>query len=871
MKPRVSIIIPLYNDADHVAAALESSLSQTIKNIEVIAVDDASTDDTASIVEAFAEHDGRLRLVRLEINRSAFVARRVGIETASADHVLFLDGDDELHPRAAEIALGLAGEESADVVGFGCTVIRADGRPGGRYEESMQPVHPNLRGGSILTHLFPQGARAQGQLWRYLFDRSLLLRAYESLSRDLRLARVNDLPLVFLALMHAKRYVSTTEKLYRYHFRRGASGHTISSREDFDFLSSAIGSIDAICDAVHDAAATVQDSQTVVATYESVRLSVIGLILDYIVDIRNIPLREWCLEALVGRVGAQTVILAAADHCRRALPVLTDRAGAAALGRRPPRHILIRASNLGTGGAQGVVVAQARHLARAGFRVTIAVESTPAAAFALPDGVDVFQITGQIRSQRLQAFAKLCAEGDVDVIIDHYIFYNETWPYFALIAATRGIPTIGWLHNFALRPIVDGSTRLSFLDRHLHILATVVVLSEADVAYWKLRGFPQVTYLPNPPSPLLESIDPALSTRDAPDHGIELVWWGRLQQSTKQVREIIEITALLRSRGIPARAKIVGPDGPDLSAEQLASLAAERGIGTDVELVGAVNGPELLSLAAQAHIYVSTSVIEGYPLALVEAQALGLPIVMYELPWLATVQGNEGMVAVPQGDREAAADAIADLASDRDAYVRLSAGSRAAAHRATAHDYDRLYADLIHGRLAKDETEAPSAAATRVLFHQNVLFLERLIRRERRALDRARSERDREKRAVRRAQARLAEAEMEIERLREENAASMTAPVSRETTERPQIMPPSIARTGIRRLLSRIIPASMYQASFYARHEYGVSLQQYERLVANQTALRDQIDQLQALMLTGLAEPGGRRGGSGEERSGRQP
>ena len=108
INPRVSIVMPLFNDEEYVRAALESCLAQTLTEIEILAVDDASTDATASIVEEYERKDPRVHLIRQPENLSAFQARRAGIEVASAPYVLFLDGDDALALHAALPALAQA-------------------------------------------------------------------------------------------------------------------------------------------------------------------------------------------------------------------------------------------------------------------------------------------------------------------------------------------------------------------------------------------------------------------------------------------------------------------------------------------------------------------------------------------------------------------------------------------------------------------------------------------------------------------------------------------------------------------------------------------------------------------------------------------
>jgi glycosyltransferase involved in cell wall biosynthesis len=94
--PLVSIIIPTYNRAEYLDRAVQSALSQTYNNIEVIVVDDASTDNTAQVVRSFESE--KLRYIRNEENIGAPRTRNRGLQEANGEFVNFLDDDDELLP-----------------------------------------------------------------------------------------------------------------------------------------------------------------------------------------------------------------------------------------------------------------------------------------------------------------------------------------------------------------------------------------------------------------------------------------------------------------------------------------------------------------------------------------------------------------------------------------------------------------------------------------------------------------------------------------------------------------------------------------------------------------------------------------------------
>jgi succinoglycan biosynthesis protein ExoO len=103
MAPKVSVIIPAYNARNTIAYALESALRQTVHDIEVIVIDDASYDGTPQIVRSF--NDSRIKFLCNAQNLGQGTSRNIGLKAASGDYVAFLDADDALHPNYLESLL----------------------------------------------------------------------------------------------------------------------------------------------------------------------------------------------------------------------------------------------------------------------------------------------------------------------------------------------------------------------------------------------------------------------------------------------------------------------------------------------------------------------------------------------------------------------------------------------------------------------------------------------------------------------------------------------------------------------------------------------------------------------------------------------
>ena len=105
---KVSVLMPAYNAATTIPAAIESLLNQTWANIELIAVDDGSKDNTWRVIQSFAARDPRVVALRHDQNRGAYAARNTALKSASGDFVTVNDADDWSHPeRLAVQVLGL--------------------------------------------------------------------------------------------------------------------------------------------------------------------------------------------------------------------------------------------------------------------------------------------------------------------------------------------------------------------------------------------------------------------------------------------------------------------------------------------------------------------------------------------------------------------------------------------------------------------------------------------------------------------------------------------------------------------------------------------------------------------------------------------
>ena len=114
---KVSVIIPVYNVEPYLKQCMDSVVGQTLKDIEIICVDDGSTDGSLDILREYAAEDNRIQIIEQK-NAGAGAARNNGMRHATGKYLSFLDSDDFFEPRMLEKAYDLAEKDQADFVAY---------------------------------------------------------------------------------------------------------------------------------------------------------------------------------------------------------------------------------------------------------------------------------------------------------------------------------------------------------------------------------------------------------------------------------------------------------------------------------------------------------------------------------------------------------------------------------------------------------------------------------------------------------------------------------------------------------------------------------------------------------------------------------
>lgn len=188
--PEVSVIMPAYNAARHIGRAVQSVLAQTVIDIELIVIDDASDDDTAAVAAASGKEN--VKIIRHASNKGVAAARNSGIQAARGNFMAFLDSDDVWHPDKLEKQLPCFADSRNGIICVFCGYSHFDSETGVKTDEvrtaksgrmDMNLLLENCVTGGSSTVLIPKAAFEHAGL----FDETL--RACEDWDLWLRLAQ----------------------------------------------------------------------------------------------------------------------------------------------------------------------------------------------------------------------------------------------------------------------------------------------------------------------------------------------------------------------------------------------------------------------------------------------------------------------------------------------------------------------------------------------------------------------------------------------------------------------------------------------------------------------------------------------------------
>lgn len=172
---KISVIVPVYNVRDYLPKCIDSILNQDYGNLELILVDDGSTDGSASIIRDYAARDARITAIFQE-NRGVSAARNAGLKAASGTYVGFVDGDDWIEPDMYGFLIEKLEQHTADLACCNWARNFSDGREESHPVEGVRDI---LSAEEFVCHIFDRPRTVGGSNWNKVFRRQSITTFYD--------------------------------------------------------------------------------------------------------------------------------------------------------------------------------------------------------------------------------------------------------------------------------------------------------------------------------------------------------------------------------------------------------------------------------------------------------------------------------------------------------------------------------------------------------------------------------------------------------------------------------------------------------------------------------------------------------------------
>ena len=218
MNKKISFIVPIYNASKYLSRSIESILNQSYENLEIILIDDSSTDNSKEIIKKYALKDSRIRPIYSEVNQGVSKTRNMGLKIFSGDYVIFMDADDYITKNMVKIMLDKANKYDSDLLDSYHLVIYKD-----KTFLEHKPLKEDLDlGNKNNKDMLTKSSYITGKL----IDANLL----KGLFFNENLRRYEDLVFEHELKIRAKNYCLVKDVVYYYYQVEGSLINTLGEK-----------------------------------------------------------------------------------------------------------------------------------------------------------------------------------------------------------------------------------------------------------------------------------------------------------------------------------------------------------------------------------------------------------------------------------------------------------------------------------------------------------------------------------------------------------------------------------------------------------------------------------------------------------------
>ncbi|MBE6894586.1 MAG: glycosyltransferase [Ruminococcaceae bacterium] len=688
--PKVSIVIPVHNVEQYLNQCIDSVVNQTLRDIEIICVNNDSNDNSLNILKEYQEKDGRVKVTSFEECVGPLTARKIGVDQASGEYIMFVDSDDYLELNACELVLKKIEEMQVDILQFSTFVHNCanidENKVKNLNDKRLVPYDTLLKDEEVFKAAVIDN-KYSFTLWNKIYKAQLCKQAFADIQAKY-LPVGEDLFIYFAIAYYAKSYYGwKSPTIYNYCFGRGVTGSdefTLNKFERHCYQAEAVAEMDNFCKS---------KDYKIPGCAEFLKKYKENWCTACVIAWKEHLPKEFAaegLEMLYKHWDPKDIVLNFIERYGNKKEEIAKK-----IGRMPSvqikdktiKTVALYYSRYSVGGTEKVMSLLMPIFVEMGYNVVLITEEQPSDNdFPLPNKVKRVILAKENSSgfaDRLNSLQKITEENNIDIVL-YNAWGSNRLIWDLLYLKGKGVSVISQAHSVFSYRLLSFDPRFFRLTSVYALLDGVVVLSQVDKLFWEVFN-KNTYYIPNPVSKELFDVENVRWSNKA------IIWIGRTTYE-KNPQAPFEIMRLVAAQIPDAKMYLLG----DFDDPKWKETAQKYSLENNIVFTGFVS--DVNKYIAQSSVHLMTSSFEGFPMSLLEAKAHGMPTVMFDMPHLELGSTEKGTIGVDMMDCAMAADEIVKLLQNEEYWNKISANAQNCASEFKNYDYKEAWNDVFAGK-----------------------------------------------------------------------------------------------------------------------------------------------------------------------------
>ena len=666
---KISILVPIYNSESFLVECLDSLCNQTLKDIEIICVNDGSSDNSLAILNAYKEKDHRIKVISYENNQGLMRARYHAIKEAIGKYTLFVDSDDSLVLNACEIAYNAIEKYNVDILHFSAKVVPY-GLVNQRDVIDVKPYVSSylkrLKGKNIYKNCF-KNHRFGWNVWNKIYKTELVKKIEQYIPNN-HCTLGEDMFLFTMLSYFANTYAGIKDELYNYRYGSGVSTTGFSKRQ-FKSFANKITAIK-----------NTKDFLEKVNSYDGFYKDFIDNELEEYYNVltwhfmKSVTEKEApeCFDLMLQHVEVDEVInrllnfndiftlARRLDGVKSFIPI-----------NKKIKNIALFYFNYGNGGVERVMSKLIPILHDLGYEVTLLIEKEVKTAFELPSFCKkiVLPSSEKLDINEYKEHAKKLKEVLINENIDLVLYHASNSPYMIYdLIVTKSLCKyfVSNTHDWITSPLIYNGKHFAWKPQVLKLCDSVQTITTLEEKVYKSYNI-NAKYIPNP-----LTFNVSDNKFDAVKEDC-IVWVGRIDDLQKNPNDALLIMQEI-TKYLPNYKMYILGNGDKERNKLFENYIKSLNLSNNVEWIKHTKHPE--DYYKKAKLLLMTSSYEVYPMVIGEAMSFGLPIVCYDMPYVEMLKVNKnGAIFVEPRNIKDASNKVIEVLLNEDLQKTMSKAS----------------------------------------------------------------------------------------------------------------------------------------------------------------------------------------------------